>query len=207
VIADARTESLADAGIPQVYLDIYQQNLTKDLAFFLRGQIDPKAISAQVGTQIQSVDPNLPAFHAQTLDDVLSSSLSVRRFSMEMVALFAATALLLASLGIYGTISFLVHEQSREIAIRLALGAQRSHILGMVLRQGLTLAAVGAGVGLVGAFIVSHLMAGLLYGVSPYDLSTFAGVTAVLTAVAIAASYVPALRAMRLDPITTLHAE
>ncbi|MDQ1452738.1 MAG: putative transport system permease protein, partial [Acidobacteriaceae bacterium] len=201
VIADARTESLADAGVPQVYLDIYQQSHIKDLAFFLRGQVDPAAIAAQVRTQIQSVDAELPVFHAQTLDDVLSSSLSVRRFSMEMVALFAATALLLAGLGIYGTISFLVHEQSREIAIRLALGAQRSNILRMVLRQGLTLAAAGAGVGLVGAFIVSHLMAGLLYGVSPYDLSTFAGVTAVLTAVAIAASYVPALHAMRLDPI------
>ncbi|HZD50916.1 MAG TPA: ABC transporter permease [Silvibacterium sp.] len=207
VIADARTESLADAGIPQVYLDIYQQNLTKDLAFFLRGQIDPNAISAQVRTQIQAVDPELPVFHAQTLDDVLSASLSVRRFSMEMVALFAGTALLLAGLGIYGTISFLVNEQSREIAIRFALGAQRSDILRMVLHQGLTLAGAGAGVGLVGAFIVSHLMAGLLYGVSPYDLSTFAGVTAVLTAVAIAASYIPALRAMRLDPISTLHSE
>ena len=125
VIADARTESLADAGIPQVYLDIYQQSLTKDLAFFLRGQVDPAAIAAQVRTQIQSVDPELPVFHAQTLDDVLSSSLSVRRFSMEMVALFAATALLLAGLGIYGTISYLVNEQSREIAIRFALGAQR----------------------------------------------------------------------------------
>ena len=112
-----------------------------------------------------------------------------------------------ASLGIYGTISYLVNEQSREIAIRLALGAQRRDILGMVLRQGLTLAAVGAGIGLAGAFLVSHLMAGLLYGVSPYDLSIFVSVTAVLTAVAIAASYVPALRAMRLDPITTLHAE
>jgi ABC-type antimicrobial peptide transport system permease subunit len=110
-------------------------------------------------------------------------------------------------LGIYGTISFLVNEQSREIAIRLALGAQRPDILRMVLRQGLTLAAAGAGIGLAGALIVSHLMAGLLYGVSPYDLSTFAGVTVVLTAVAIAASYVPALRAMRLDPITTLHSE
>jgi putative ABC transport system permease protein len=206
VIADARTESLADAGIPQMYLDIYQCPF-KFLAFYLRGQVDPAAIPAQVRTQIQSVDPELPVFHAETLDDVLSSSLSVRRFSMEMVALFAGTALLLAALGIYGTISFLVNEQSREIAIRLALGAQRRDILQMVLRQGLTLAAVGAGVGLVGAFIVSHLMAGLLYGVSPYDLSTFAGVTAVLTAVAIAASYVPALRAMRLDPITTLHAE
>jgi len=206
VIADARTESLADAGIPQIYLDIYQRP-AKFLALYLRGQVDPAAISAQVRTQVQAVDPELPVFHAETLNDVLSSSLSVRRFSMEMVALFAATALLLAGLGIYGTISFLVNEQSREIAIRLALGAQRRDILKMVLRQGLTLAAAGAGVGLVGAPIVSHLMAGLLYGVSPYDLSTFAGVTAVLTAVAIAASYVPALRAMRLDPITTLHAE
>jgi putative ABC transport system permease protein len=206
VIADARTESLADAGIPQIYIDIYQRP-AKFLAFYVRGQVDPAAISAQVRTQIQSVDAELPVFRAETLDDVLSSSLSVRRFSMEMVALFAGTALLLAGLGIYGTISFLVNEQSREIAIRLALGAQRRNILKMVLRQGLTLAAAGAGVGLIGALIVSHLMCGLLYGVSPYDLSTFAGVTAVLTAVAIAASYVPALRAMRLDPITTLHTE
>jgi predicted permease len=206
VIADARTESLADAGIPQMYFDIYQRP-AKFLAVYLRGQVDPAVILAQVRTQIQSVDAELPVFHAETLDDVLSSSLSVRRFSMEMVALFAGTALLLAGLGIYGTISFLVNEQSREIAIRLALGAQRRDILKMVLRQGLTLAAAGAGVGLVGAFVVSHLMAGLLYGVSPYDLSTFAGVTAVLTAVAIAASYLPALRAMRLDPITTLHSE
>jgi putative ABC transport system permease protein len=206
VIADARTESLADAGIPQIYLDIYQRP-AKFIAFYLRGQVDPAAISAQVRTQIQSVDAELPVFRAETLDDVLSSSLSVRRFSMEMVALFAGAALLLAGLGIHGTISFLVNEQSREIAIRLALGAQRRNILSMVLRQGLGLAAVGAGVGVTGALIVSHLMAGLLYGVSPYDLSTFAGVTVVLTAVAIAASYVPALRAMRLDPITTLHSE
>jgi len=206
VIADARTESLADAGTPQMYFDIYQRP-AKFLALYLRGQVDPSAILAQVRTQIQSVDAELPVFRAESLDDVLTSSLSVRRFSMEMVALFAGTALLLAGLGIYGTISFLVHEQSREIAIRLALGAQRRNILRMVLRQGLTLAAAGAGVGLVGALVVSHLMAGLLYGVSPYDLSTFAGVNAVLTAVAIAASYIPALRAMRLDPITTLHAE
>ena len=126
VIADARTESLADAGIPQIYLDIYQRP-AKFLAFYLRGQVDPAAISAQVRTQIQAVDAELPVFRAETLDDVLSSSLSVRRFSMEMVALFAATALLLAGLGIYGTISFLVNEQSREIAIRLALGAQRGN--------------------------------------------------------------------------------
>ena len=115
--------------------------------------------------------------------------------------------MLLAGLGIYGTISFLVNEQSREIAIRLALGAQKRNILKLILRQGLFLAVAGAGAGLIGALVVSHLMAGLLYGVSPHDLSTFTGVTAVLTIVAIAASYVPALRAMRLDPITTLHSE
>src|ERR1700679_2189214 len=206
VIADARTESLADAGIPQMYLDIYQRP-AKFLAFYLRGQVDPAAISVQVRTQVQAVNPELPVFHAQTLHDVLSSSLSVRRFSMEMVALFAATALLLAGLGIYGTISYVVNEQRREIAIRLALGAQRGTILKMVLRRGLGLAAAGVGLGVAGALIVSHLMAGLLFGVSPTDPPTFAGVTLILTTVALAASYIPALRAMRLDPITTLHSE
>jgi putative ABC transport system permease protein len=206
VIADARTESLANAGIPELYLDIYQRPV-KFHAFYLRGQVDPAAILAQERTQIQAVDPELPVFRAETLNDVLSSSLSVRRFSMEMVALFAGTALLLAGLGIYGTISYVVNEQRREIAIRLALGAQRGNILKMVLRRGLGLAAAGAGLGVAGALIVSHLMAGLLFGVSPNDLSTFAGVTLVLTTVALAASYIPALRAMRVDPMATLHAE
>ena len=206
VTADARTESLSDAVIPQLYRSIYQRS-TKDLAIFLRGQLDPGAIPDQVREQVQAVDAGLPVFHAERLNDALSDSLSVRRFSMEMVALFAGTALLLAGLGIYGTISYVVHEQTREIAIRLALGAQRGNILSMILRRGLALAAAGAGVGLVAALIVSHLMAGLLFGVSPTDLLTFAGVTLVLTTVALAASYIPALRAMRLDPITTLHSE
>ena len=206
VIADAHTESLADAAIPQIYRSVYQHP-AKSLAIFLRGQVDPSTISAQMRQQIQSVDPELPVFLAETLDDVLASSLSVRRFSMELIALFAATALLLAGLGIYGTISYVVNEQRREIAIRLALGAQRGTILNIILRRGLGLAAAGAGLGVAGALIVSHLMAGLLYGVSPNDLPTFAGVTFVLTAVALAASYIPALRAMRLDPITTLHSE
>ncbi len=206
VIADARTESLADAAIPQIYRSVYQRP-AKDLAIFLRGQLDPSGLSAQVREQVQAVDATLPVFHAETLDDVLATSLSVRRFSMEMVAFFAATALLLAGLGIYGTISYVVNEQRREIAIRLALGAQRGTILKMVLRRGLGLVAAGAGLGVAGALIVSHLMAGLLYGVSPTDLPTFAGVTLVLTTVALAASYIPALRAMRLDPTSALHSE
>ncbi len=206
VIADARTESLADATIPQIYRSVYQHP-AKSLAIFLRGQLDPSAILGEERSQIQSVDPGLPVFHAETLDEVLSTSLSVRRFSMEMVAFFAATGLLLAGLGIYGTISFVVNEQKREIAIRLALGAQRGTILKMVLGRGLGLAAAGAGLGVAGALIVSHLMAGLLYGVSPTDPPTFASVTVVLTTVALAASYIPAVRAMRVDPITTLHSE
>jgi predicted permease len=206
IIADARTESLADAGTPHIYLSVYQRT-TNDLAMFLRGQLDPAAIPAQVRTQVQSINAELPVFNGETLDDLLSTSLSVRRFSMELVAFFASTALLLAGLGIYGTISYLVNEQTREIAIRLALGAQRGTILNMVLRQGLGMAAVGACAGLAGALIVSHLMAGLLFGVSPNDLPTFAGVTVVLAAVALAASCIPALRAMRLDPIKTLHAD
>jgi predicted permease len=203
VIADARTESLSDAGIPQVYLSVYQRT-AKDLAIFLKGNLDPAAISSQVREQVQAIDAELPVFRAETLDDVLSASLSVRRFSMEMVALFAATALLLAGLGIYGTISYVVNEQTREIAIRLALGAQRGKILKMVLRQGLLLAGAGAGLGVVGALILSHLMAGLLFGVTPTDVPTFAGVTLVLTAVAMAASYIPALRAMRVDLLKAL---
>ncbi len=137
------------------------------LAVFLRGQLDPRGIPAQVRQQIQSIEPELPVFGAETMDDVLSASLSVRRFSMEMVVFFAATALLLAGLGIYGTISLVVNEQRREFAIRLALGAQKGGVLNMVLRRGLGLAAAGTGLGVAGALIVSHLMAGLLYGVSP----------------------------------------
>ena len=126
---------------------------------------------------------------------------------MEMVLIFALTALLLAALGIYGTISYLVTERTHEFGIRLALGAKRTTILGMILRQGLALAVSGAAVGLVGALIVSHWMAGLLYGVSPTDPVTFVGVTLVLSAVAVAASYIPAMRAMRVDPLVALRYE
>jgi ABC-type antimicrobial peptide transport system permease subunit len=126
---------------------------------------------------------------------------------MEMVALFALTALLLAGLGIYGTISYLVSERTHEIGIRLALGAQRGKILEIVLREGLGLAIAGAVVGLVSALIASHLMAGLLYGVRPTDPLTFVGVTLVLTAVALAACCIPAMRAMRVDPLVALRYE
>jgi putative ABC transport system permease protein len=123
---------------------------------------------------------------------------------MEMVLLFGLTALLLAGIGVYGTISYIVSGRTRDIGIRIALGAQRKTILQMVLSQGLALALAGAAVGLVGALIVSHLMAGLLYGVSPSDPLTFISLTGVLVIVALAACYIPARRAMRVDPIVAL---
>ena len=206
VIADARTESLEDAGIPLIYRCTYQR-ADKELAIFVRGQLDESRIPDQVRELVQSINPELPVFGAMTLPGVVSGSLSQRRFSMEMVLLFALTALLLAGLGIYGTISYLVSERTHEIGIRLALGANRSKIMRMILRQGLELAIAGAAVGLIGALIVSRLMAGVLYGVAPTDPLTFAGVTLVLTAVALAACYIPARRATKVDPMFALREE
>jgi predicted permease len=206
VIADARTESLAESSVPQIYLSLYQTR-AKDLAIFLRGRLDPAAIPVELRRQVQSVNPELPVFGAETLDEVVSTSLSERRFSMEMVGLFALTALLLAGLGIYGVISYIVSERTHEIGIRLALGAQRGNILRMVLRQGLGLAVAGAAVGLACALIVSHLMAGLLYGVRPTDPLTFAVVALVLIGVALLACYIPARRALRVDPLVALRYE
>ncbi len=142
IVADARTESPAQAGVPQIYLTIYQHRV-KDLAMFVRGRLDPGAIAAQVRDQVQSINAELPVFGAETLDEVLSDSLSARRFSLQIVGTFAITALLLAVLGVYGTISYMVGEQTREIGIRLALGANRGTILKMILGQGLRLSMVG----------------------------------------------------------------
>jgi len=206
VIADARTESLAKASVPQIYLSLYQDT-PKELAIFLRGELSASAIPEEVREMVQSVNPELPVYGAKTLDEAVSASLEQRRFSMKIVAVFAITALLLAALGIYGVVSYIVSERTRDIGIRLALGADRGKILAMVLRQGLGLAMAGAAVGLVGSVIVSHLMAGLLYGVMPTDPLTFAGVTLVLTVVALAACYIPARRAMRVDPMIALRYE
>ena len=206
VIADARTESLAESSMPQIYLSLYQRR-SKDLAIFLRGRLDPAAIPVELREQVQVIDPSLPVFGAQMLDEVMSSSLSERRFTMEMVGGFALTALLLAGLGIYGAISYIVSERTHEIGIRLALGAQTRNILRMVLEQGLRLAVTGAAVGLAAALIVSNLMEGLLYGVRPADPLTFAGVALLLLGVALLACYIPARRAIRVDPLVALRYE
>jgi putative ABC transport system permease protein len=204
--ANARTTSLAEANVPKAYLNLYQTG-SKHLTILLRGRLDAAAIPEQVREQVQAVDETLPVFGARTLSATMSASLAERRFSMEMVASFAFTALLLAGLGIYGVISYLVGQRTNEIGIRRALGAQRGDILRIVLRQGLALAFAGTAVGLVGALIVSRLMTKLLYGVSPSDPLTFASVALLLLTVALLACCIPARRAVRVDPMIALRYE
>ena len=204
IIPNARTESLAQASVPQVYLDVYQTG-AKRLTILLRGHLDTAATAELVREQVQSVDPALPVSDTQTLSETVSASLSERRFSM--VALFALTALLLAGLGIYGVISYMVSERTHEIGIRVALGAQKRNIQRIVVREGLALALAGAAVGFVCALVVSHLMAGMLYGVRPTDPLTFAGVAFLLIGVALLACYIPARRATRIDPLVALRHE
>ncbi|HEY2138485.1 MAG TPA: ABC transporter permease [Chthoniobacterales bacterium] len=203
IVADTRAESLEEARVPVIYSNLYQRG-AHHLAIFLRGRLDSATIADEVRKQVQSVDPTLPVFGAQTLNDTVSASLSQRRFAMEIVVLFALTALLLTGLGIYGVISYIVSERTHEIGIRLALGAERRDILQMVLRQGVGLALAGAAIGLVGAVVVSHLMRGLIYGMSPTDPLTFGGVAILLLMVALFASFIPARRAVRVDPIVAL---
>ena len=206
IIANARTESLAQSDVPQLYLSLYQED-AKHLAILLRGHLNIPVIADGVRKHVQALDPTLPVFGAQTLTDTVSASLSQRRFSLEVIGLFALTALLLASIGVYGVISYLVSERTREIGIRLALGAQKSNILRVILQQGLQLALAGAVVGLLCAVIVSHFMASLLYGVNPTDPLSFATVAALFVGVALLACYLPARRAMKIDPMLALRHE
>jgi putative ABC transport system permease protein len=203
VVTDARTESLQDANVPVIYASAYQRS-QKHLAIFLRGHIDVATAADRVREQVQAIDSTLPVFGAQALSETVSTSLSDRRFAIEAVGLFAVTALLLAAIGIYGVIAYLVSERTHEIGIRLALGADRRTILRTILGQGLGLVAAGLALGLVCAVIVSRLMSGLLYGVQPADPATFIVVAAALTLVGFCACYIPARRAIRIDPNLTL---
>ena len=203
IVADARTESLADGHVPHLYASLYQQ-AGKHLAILLRGRFETVDIAREVRDQVQAVNSALPVFGVTTLDETVAASLAVRRFTMELIALFACTALLLAALGIYGVVSYMVGERTHEIGVRLALGAKPRDILRIVLRQGFDLVVAGAVLGLAGASIVSRAMSGLLVGVRPADPLTFTAAAGVLTVVAFVGCYVPARRAVRIDPIVAL---
>lgn len=203
IVADARTDSVSTVSAPHIFTSLYQEQ-GKHLAIFLRGRFTIAAIDSGVRIQVQAVNSALPVFGAERLSDVVAESLAMRRLSMSMIAVFALAALLLAALGVYGVISCMVSERTHEIGLRLALGADRSNVMRMVMRQGARLALGGAAIGLVGAGLVAHAMSGLLVGVSPIDPATFALATVLLTGVACAGCYLPARRAIRVDPIVAL---
>jgi len=168
---------------------------------------DPAAAAGAIVRAVHEIDPTIPVYDIRTMQDRMSDSLARQRFSTIMLGAFAAFALLLAVVGVYGVMSYLVTQGTRDIGVRMALGAQRSRIVGMVIRQGMELTGVGIVLGLVGAAALTRVMASLLFGVSATDLATFSAVPIVLAAIALVASYLPARRATRVDPVVALREE
>jgi putative ABC transport system permease protein len=170
----------------------------------VRTSLPASALEPQIRHAIQSVDPSLPVFQVQAMTEVIGTTLAPRRFSAELVGVFAVVALLLSSVGIYGLLAYMVGQRKHEIGIRMALGAQPFHIRKLVLSQGVMLAGVGVLVGILFAGLSAPLISSLLYGVHPIDPLVFLSVPAVLVVVAVVASYVPAMRASKVDPLVTL---
>jgi putative ABC transport system permease protein len=173
----------------------------------VRTALDPLGIAVAVREVVHKVEPNLPVTHVMTMDGLLSGSVSPRRFSVVLIGIFAVLALLLAAMGIYGVMSYAVSQRTQEIGLRMALGAPAGSVRGMILGQMLRLTMLGVGIGLAGSFVVARFLASLLFGVGTYDPATFLGVAVLLVAVALSASYIPARRAMRVDPLVALRYE
>jgi len=170
----------------------------------LRTSLSATALEPQIRHEIQRIDPGLPVFGVSSMNDVLDRSLASRRFSADLVGGFAALAVLLASIGIYGLLAYLVGQRSREIGIRMALGARREDIQRMFLCKGVALAGMGVVAGLAFSASSASVMASVLYGVRPHDGVVFLTVPLVLFAVAVLASYLPARRAANVDPLSAL---
>jgi putative ABC transport system permease protein len=191
-------------------LDVYRpftQSSTAGPYYVLRTDGDPQGVARAATAVIGATDPNQSFLDVQTMDARLAARMWQRRLAGALFGSFAALALLLAAVGLYGVLSYLVTQQTREIGVRLALGAAPHNVMSMVVGRGLALAGVGVAIGIVLALGLARLVAGLFYGVSPGDPLTFTSVTIGLLVIVALASYVPARRAMRVDPIVALRAE
>ena len=203
VVADMRRTGF-DAPVRYETFRPHTQRVPASLRLVVRTKGDPLAMVAPVRAQIRSVDPEQPVFEIASMDQLLGSMVAQRRFSMALLGTFAGLALALGIVGVYGVTSYLVAQRTREVGVRLALGAQPSQVVHMVVRQGMVVAAIGLGVGLIGAIVAGRFMTGLLYGVGPFDVATLAGVTAVIGLATLVANWLPALRAAHVDPLTAL---
>jgi ABC-type antimicrobial peptide transport system permease subunit len=168
---------------------------------------DPAAIQASLPRVIRATDASVPVGRVRAMQEVLVGSLAFQRFVMALLSAFAGLAIILASVGLYGVIAYLVAQRTHEIGVRMALGARSRDVLGMVLGHGLRLVAIGVVLGIAGALGLTRFLAGQLYGVRPTDPFTFIAVTALLALVALAATWLPARRAARVDPMIALRAE
>jgi putative ABC transport system permease protein len=200
IVRDIKTDGLDIDGVPHIYVSAYQDP-SKQVSVVLRTALPATQLEPRIRHEIQSVDPGLPVFNVRSMNDVLDRSLASRRFSASLVGGFAGLAVLLASIGIYGLLAYMAGQRSREIAIRMALGARRDDILKMFLRKGVALAGLGIVAGWVFSAFTSSMMASLLYGVRAHDPAVFLAAPLLLFAIAVLASYLPARRATKVNPM------
>lgn len=206
VVGDIKQHHLEQASRMAVYVP-FSQDPWNFFSVVVRTQVEPASAASAVQAAIRSIDPDEPIYNVRSMRDVEADSLSPQRLQIALIGLFAALALILACMGIYGVMSYSVSRRIPEIGVRMAIGAQTGNVLGMVLGEGLRLAILGAGIGLAGSFFAARLLSGMLFGITAGDPVTFAGVAMLLVVVALVACYIPARRATRVDPLVALRYE
>ena len=206
VIKDIKSDGLDQSGAPHIYRPIYQFPGSRALSrsVTVRTSLSAASMEPLIRREIQALDPDLPVFNVRTMNEVIDGSLASRRFSAELVGVFAVVALLLASVGIYGLLAYMVGQRAHEIGVRMALGALPSTIGKMIVSRGVGLSGIGVGIGLLLSGIIAPMISTLLYGVRPLDPEVFLAVPLILMVVALLASYIPARRAARVSPIVAL---